>query len=112
MSTELHHTEAHSLDKTDLPDGPSGRERDITGRWIARLEDQTRRFPRESLLMSYLLGALLQSFPGRGLLPKLINLTWRLVRPLLFGFAAWRLYQLVWGGRSSSGEKNVAVNEP
>jgi hypothetical protein len=112
MSTELHHTEAHSLDKTDLPDGPSGRERDITGRWIARLEDQTRRFPRESLLMSYLLGALLQSFPGRGLLPKLINLTWRLVRPLLFGFAAWRLYQLVWGGRSSSGEKSVAVNEP
>jgi hypothetical protein len=112
MSTELHHTEAHSLDKTDLPDGASGREGDITGRWIARLEDQTRRFPRESLLMSYLLGALLQIFPGRGLLPKLINLAWRLVRPLLFGFAAWRLYQLVRDGRSSSGEKSVAVNEP
>jgi len=75
MSTELHHTEAHSLDKTDLPDGPSGREGYITGRWIARLEDQTRRFPRESLLMSYLLGALLQSFPGRDGCQS--SLTWR-----------------------------------
>jgi hypothetical protein len=112
MSTELHHTEAHSLDKTHLPDRASGREGDITARWLARLEEQTRRFPRESLLMSYLLGALLQSFPGRGLLPKLINLAWRLVRPIFFGFAAWRLYQLVRDGRSSSGEKNVAVNEP
>ena len=105
MNTELDHTEAHSLNKTDLPDGRSGPEGDITGRWIARLEDQTRRFPRESLLMSYLLGALLQSFPGRGLLPKLINLALRLVRPILFGFAAWRLYQLVRDGRSSSGER-------
>lgn len=112
MSTELHHTEAHALDKTGLPDGPSGREGDITGRWLARLEDQTRRFPRESLLISFLLGALLQIFAGRGLLPKLINLALRLVCPLLFGFASWRLYQLVRDGRSSSGEKRVAVNEP
>jgi hypothetical protein len=57
-----------------------------------------------------LLGALLQSFPGRGLLPKLINLALRLVRPILFGFAAWRLYQLV-AGRSSSGKTSAAVNE-
>ena len=112
MNTELHHTEAHSLNKTDLPDGPSGLEGDITGRWIARLEDQTRRFPRESLLMSYLLGALLQSFPGRGLLPKLINLALRLVRPIFLGFAAWRLYELIRDGRSSPGGKSVAVNEP
>jgi hypothetical protein len=110
MSSELHHTEAHSLDKTDLPDGPSGREGDITGRWLARLEDQTRRFPRESLLISFLLGALLQIFPGRGLLPKLVGLMLWLARPILFGFAAWRLYQLV-ARRSSSGKKSVAVNE-
>jgi hypothetical protein len=112
MSTELHHTEAHSLDKTDLPDGPSGREGDITGHWLARLGDQTRRFPRESVLISFLLGALLQNFAGRGLVPKLINLALRLVRPLLFGFATWRLYQLVRDGRSYWGEKSVAVNEP
>lgn len=112
MSTELHHTEAHSLDKTDLPDGLSGREGDITGRWLARLGDQTRKYPRESLLISFLVGALLQNFPGRGLLPKLINLAMRLVRPLLFGFATWRLYQLVRDGRSSWGENRVAVNEP
>jgi hypothetical protein len=110
MSTELHHTEAHPLDRTDLPDGSPGPEGDIIGRWIAQMEDQTRRFPRESLLISFLLGALLQIFPGRGLLPKLVGLMLWLARPILFGFAAWRLYQLV-ADRSSSGKTSAAVNE-
>ena len=111
MSTQLHQAEAHPLDRTNLPDGPPGPEGDITGRWIAQMEDQTRRFPRESLLISFLLGALLQISAGRGLLPKLVGLMLWLARPILFGFVAWRLYQSV-AGRSSSGKKSVAVKEP
>jgi len=110
MSTDLHHTETDPS-KSDLPVGSPGSEGHITGQWIARLEDQTRRFPRESIQISFLLGALLQISVGRGLLPKLVGLMLWLARPILFGFAAWRLYQSV-AGRSSSGKKNVAVKEP
>ena len=109
MSTELHHTEADPS-RSDSPVGSSGSEGNITGHWIARLEDQTRRFPREALQISFLLGALLQIFFGRGLLPKVVGLMLWLARPILFGFAAWRLYQLV-AGRSSSGKTSVSVNE-
>jgi hypothetical protein len=109
MSTELHHTEADPS-RSALPVGSPGSEGNITGLWIARLEDQTRRFPRESLQISFLLGALLQVFTGRGLLPKLVGLMFWLGRPVFFGFAAWRLYQLV-AGRCSSDKTGVAANE-
>jgi hypothetical protein len=109
MSTELHHTEGDPS-RSDSLAGSPGSEGGITGHWIERLEDQTRRFPRESLQISFLLGALVQIFAGRGLLPKLVGLMLWLARPILVGFAAWRLYQLV-AGRSSSGKTSVAVNE-
>src|SRR6201997_844143 len=79
---------------------------DTTGHWIEGLEDRARRFPRESLQISFLLGALLQILGGRGLLPKLVGLMLWLARPILVGFAAWRLYQLV-AGRSSSGKTST-----
>jgi hypothetical protein len=110
MSTELHHTEADP-GRSHLPAGSPGSEGHITGHWIEGLEDQTRRFPRESLQISFLLGALVQSFASRGLLPKLVGLVLWLARPILVGFAAWRLYQLV-ADRSSPGKTSVAVNEP
>ena len=102
MSTEPHHTETDPSG-SDLPVGSPEPEGNIAGHWIARLEDQTRRFPRESLQISFLLGALLHIFTGRGLLAKLLALMLWLTRPVLFGFAAWRLYQLV-TSRSSSGK--------
>jgi hypothetical protein len=110
MSTEPHHTETDPSG-SDLPVGSPGPEGNIAGHWgniaghwIARLEDQTRRFPRESLQISFLLGALLHIFAGRGLLAKLLGLMLWLARPVLFGFAAWRLYQLV-TSRPSSGKR-------
>jgi len=109
MSTKLHHTEADPSG-SDSPVGSPGSEENITDLWIARLEDQTRRFPRESLQISFLLGALLQIFTGRGLLPRLVGLMLWLARPVLFGFAAWRLYQLV-AGRCSSDKTSVAMNK-
>jgi hypothetical protein len=109
MSTELYHTEADP-GRNDLPAGLPGSEGHITGHWIEALEDRARRFPRESLQISFLLGALLQIFGGRGLLPKLVGLMLWLARPMLVGFAAWRLYQLV-ARRSSSGKMSVAVSE-
>jgi hypothetical protein len=105
MSTELHHTEADP-GRNDLPTGSPGSEGDITGRWIEGLEDRARRFPRESLQISFLLGALLQTLGGRGLLPKLVGMMLWLARPILVGFAARRLYQLV-AGRSSSGKTSA-----
>jgi hypothetical protein len=111
MSTELHHTEGDPS-RSDLPAGSPGSEGHINGNghWIEGLEDQTRRFPRESLQISFLLGALVQIFAGRGLLPRLVGLLLWLARPILVGLAAWRLYQLV-ADRSSSGKTSVAVNE-
>jgi hypothetical protein len=109
MSTELHHTEGDPS-RSDLPAGSPGSEGHITGHWIECLEDQTRRFPRESLQISFLLGALVQIFAGRGLLPSLVGLLLWLARPILVGLAAWRLYQLV-ADRSSSGKTSVAVDE-
>jgi hypothetical protein len=94
MSTDLDHTET-APSKSDLP---------VSSRhWMARLEDQTRRFPRESLQISFLLGALLQIFAGRGLLPKLVGSILWLARPIVFGLAAWRLYQLLAGRFPSLG---------
>ena len=69
--------------------------------WIAQLEDQTRKFPREAILISFLLGALLQIFAGHALL---IRLVLRLASPIVVTFAAWRLYQSV-TSRSSSGKR-------
>ena len=77
--------------------------------WIAQLEDQTRKFPREAILISFLLGALLQISAGHALL---IRLVLRLAAPIVVTFAAWRLYQSVCNRRFSSAEENVAVNQP
>jgi hypothetical protein len=104
MSTELHHTEADP-GRNDLPAGSPGSEGHMTGHWIEILEDRARRFPRESLQISFLLGALLHIFGGRGLLARLVGLILWLARPILFGFAAWRLYQLVSSRSSASGKR-------
>jgi hypothetical protein len=56
--------------------------------WIAQLEDQTRKFPREAILISFLAGALLQIFAGHALLSRLAL---RLASPIVVTFAAWRL---------------------
>ena len=105
MSSELHHTEADP-GRNDLPVALRGSEGHITGHWIEGLEDRARRFPRESLQISFLVGALLQIFGGRGLLPKLVATLLWLARPILVGFAVWRLYQLV-AGQSSSGKTSA-----
>lgn len=60
--------------------------------WIAQLEDQTRKFPREAILISFLAGALLQIFAGHALLSRLVL---KLASPIVVTFAAWRLYQSV-----------------
>ena len=56
--------------------------------WIAQLEDQTRKFPREAILISFLAGALLQIFAGHALLSRLVL---KLASPIVVTFAAWRL---------------------
>lgn len=73
--------------------------------WIAQLEDQAQKFPREAILISFLVGAMLQIFAGHALL---IRLVLRLASPIVF--TAWRLYQSVRNRRFSSAEESVAVN--
>ena len=60
--------------------------------WIAQLEDQTRKFPREAILISFLAGALLQIFAGHALLSRLVL---KLASPIVVTFAAWRLLRSV-----------------
>jgi hypothetical protein len=87
--------ESHPVVRNDLPAGSPTSERNIMGRWIELLEDQTRRFPQESILVSFLLGGLLQILAVRALLLSLLRLVLWLAGPILLGFAAWRLYQSV-----------------
>jgi hypothetical protein len=89
MSAQSHHaTKATNLSTAaDISDG------DAVSRWIAQLEERVRRSPREAILVAFLAGGLLQLFAVRSLLINLVRLVLWLATPVLFGFAAWRLYQ-------------------
>jgi predicted alpha/beta hydrolase family esterase len=89
MSAESHH-----VNKTaNLSAAPDVSEEDAVSRWITQLEEQVRRSPREAVLVAFLVGGLLQVLAVRGLLINLVRLALWLATPILFGFAAWRLYQ-------------------
>jgi predicted alpha/beta hydrolase family esterase len=76
----------------DSPSSRSGSE-DVVRDWMERLEDRVRNFPEESILISFLLGGLLQIGVIRALLLNFLRLALVLATPILFGFAIWRLYQ-------------------
>ncbi|MBV9873787.1 MAG: hypothetical protein JO025_03575 [Verrucomicrobia bacterium] len=76
--------------------------------WLAQLEDQTRKSPRETILISFLAGALLQAFAGHALL---IRLVLKLASPIVIAFAAWRLYQAIHNRRPSDVEESIAVHQ-
>jgi hypothetical protein len=96
MSAESHHaTKATNLSTTaNISSG------DAVSRWIAQLEEWVRRSPREAVLIAFLVGGLLQVFAVRSLLINLVRLVLWLATPILFGFAAWRLYQSLEGNKS------------
>jgi hypothetical protein len=109
MSAESHHiTQATPLSSTNDASGA-----DTVGRWIAQLEEQVRKSPSESILIAFLIGGLLQVFAVRSLLLNLVRLVLWLATPILFGFAAWRLYQSLEGSgnlrRSPFTEKRKAA---
>jgi len=87
MSAETHHA------TNDLSASTSIAEGDAVNRWITQLEERVRRSPREAILIAFLTGGLLQVFAVRTLLISLVRLVLWLATPVLFGFAAWRLYQ-------------------
>ena len=89
MSAESHHL----TETTNLSASPDNSGEDAVRRWIAQLEAQVRRSPREAVLVAFLVGGLLQVFAVRSLLINLVRLALWLATPILFGFAAWRLYQ-------------------
>jgi hypothetical protein len=76
--------------------------------WLAQLEDQTRKFPREALLISFLAGALLQIFAGHALLTRLLL---KLASPIVVSFAAWGLYRAVPNRQFSFAKESVAGNQ-
>jgi hypothetical protein len=96
MSAESH----HSTRVTNLSDSPDASEGDALSHWIAQLEERVRRSPREAVLVAFLVGGLLQVFAIRSLLINLVRLVLWLATPILFGFAAWRLYQSFEGKQS------------
>ena len=75
------------------PAATASKPQDVVSRWIGRMEDRVRNFPEESILISFLVGGLLQIGIIRALLLNLFRLVLVLASPLLFGFAVWRLYQ-------------------
>ena len=76
--------------------------------WLAQLEDQIRKFPREAILISFLAGALLQIFADHALLTRLLL---KAASPIVVSFAAWGLYRAVPDRRFSSAEESVAVKQ-
>ena len=110
MSAESHQvTEAPNLSGTaDISDG------DVVSRWLAQLEERVRRSPREAVLIAFLVGGLLQVFAVRSLLINLVRVVLWLATPILFGVAAWRLYQSFEGNetlRQSSIQKHRAATK-
>jgi predicted alpha/beta hydrolase family esterase len=96
MSAESH-TAAKATNlstTTNISDG------DAVSRWIAQLEERVRRSPREAVLIAFLAGGLLQVFAVRSLLINVVRLVLWLATPILFGVAAWRLYQSFEGNSS------------
>jgi hypothetical protein len=89
MSAESHHTTKATNLSTAMNDSPE----DAVSRWMAQLEERVRRSPSEAVLIAFLVGGLLQVFAVRSLLINLVRLMLWLATPILFGFAAWRLYQ-------------------
>jgi hypothetical protein len=57
------------------------------------MQDRVRNFPEESILISFLVGGLLQIGVIRTVLVTFFRLALLLASPILFGFAVWRLYQ-------------------
>ena len=76
--------------------------------WLAQLEDQTGKSPRETILISFLAGALLQVFASHALLIRLVS---KLGSPIVITFAAWRLYRSIHNRRSSSAGESIAVHQ-
>ena len=70
--------------------------------WLAQLEDQIRKFPRETILISFLAGALLQIFADHTLLTRLLL---KVANPIVVSFAAWGLYRAVHSRRFSPAEE-------
>lgn len=108
MSAESHHaTKSAALPTSGLPG------EDVASRWMAQLEERVRRSPREAILVAFLIGGLLQVFAIRSLLLNLVRLILWLATPILFGFAAWRLYQSFEGSenlrRSSYSRRHTAA---
>ena len=95
MSAESHHaTTATNLSATADISGE-----DAVSRWITQLEERVRRSPREAILIAFLAGGLLQVFAVRSLLINIVRLVLWLATPILFGVAAWRLYQSFEGNK-------------
>jgi hypothetical protein len=93
-------TESYSSPKTTVLPAAAPIEGDFAARLMTQLEDKIRRWPLEAVLVSFLIGGLLQVFAIRSLLLNLIRLVLWLATPFLFAFAAWRVYQTL-----ESGEK-------
>jgi predicted alpha/beta hydrolase family esterase len=96
MSAESHHV----TQTTNLPTTANTSTGDAVSRWIAELEERVRRSPREAVLIAFLVGGLLQIFAIRSLLINLVRLLLWLATPILFGVAAWRLYQSFEGSQN------------
>jgi predicted alpha/beta hydrolase family esterase len=93
--------ESHQATKTtNLSTATNLSTGDAVSRWIAQLEEQVRRSPREAVLVAFLVGGLLQVFAVRSALINLVRLILWLATPVLFGVAAWRLYQSFEGNQN------------
>jgi hypothetical protein len=90
----------HATKGTNLSTAADVSAGDAVSRWIAQLEERVRRSPREAMLIAFLVGGLLQVFAVRSLLINLVRLVLWLATPILFGFAAWRLYQSFEGNKT------------
>jgi hypothetical protein len=79
----------------DATHGSPGSDDNSIRGWTRLMEALIRSFPERSVLISFLIGALLRVGIVRALLENLFRLTLWLAGPALFCFSAWRLYLLI-----------------
>jgi hypothetical protein len=76
----------------------------MTERLLAQLETRVRQAPRESILIAFLVGSLLQNHAIRTVVVSVLRLALWIAAPIMLALAGWKLFQSVDRSQDSNRE--------
>jgi hypothetical protein len=81
----------------------------MTERLLAQLESRVRQAPRESILIAFLVGSLLQNHTIRTVVVSVLRLALWIAAPIMLALAGWKLFQSV--DRSQNGNREMLAHQ-